>query len=139
MIDRLRELLPATVKVMSVADLAGVASNSQVTPAVHVIYGGFDVLESTSTKRGARVRQTWYAVPVVRNVASQIHGAGARDAASPIIDDVLDALMGWKPNDSFQALEAVKPPAPLFNQGLGYFPLAFTSVTAVGTQQPRTY
>jgi len=137
MVDRLVEMLPPEVRVFSAADLAGVLANSQVAPAVHVIFGGPRVLEVKHDRRSAKVMQIWYAVPVVRNVANQIDGKGARVSASAVIDQTLEVLMGWKASDAFSELKLETPPPPRWIKGLGYHPLAFSTNTAVGTTSPR--
>lgn len=132
MIDRLVQELPETVRVFSAADLASVPANAQVVPAVHVVYGGFEVTEVKNDRKSAKVRQTWYAVPVVRNVANQIDGKGARSVSSELVDLTFDALAGWKPGSAYFPLEPVTPPAPLWKKGLFYIPLAFKATTTIG-------
>lgn len=137
LVDRLRAELPDTVKVFSAAELSAVQANSQIAPAVHVIYGGFKV-DSTSTDRAtAKITQTWYVVPVVRNVASQIDGAGARKEASAHIDLTLQALLGWQFDRSQAPLELIDPPPSRWIRGLGYHPLAFRTSRSIGAPRAR--
>lgn len=137
LVERLTAQLPSTVRVFSASDLASVPTNSQVAPAVQIIYGGYRVVELKNDKRSAKVKQTWYVVPVVRNVAGQIDGRGARTSASDLIDQTLDALMGWRPSDAFTFLELASSVPPRWIKGLGYHPLAFETNTAAGTSLPR--
>jgi len=140
-VARLAELAPAGVLVQSVADIAGTTVASQVTPAIQVFYGGYRVLQTRSNKSQASIEQTWYAVAVVRHAGAQLSGAAARQAAGPLIDLCLSALMGWSPGPPWQAMELTNAPAPKWLPGgLGYHPVGFKTVMPVsaGHQQGAT-
>ncbi|MEN8196871.1 MAG: hypothetical protein ABFS30_10225, partial [Pseudomonadota bacterium] len=69
---------------------------------------------------------------VTGNVRST-SGSDARQDAGPIMDSVLSALMGWKPSPVHGELQLQTPPAPIFSNGFGYFPIDFqTRMTITG-------
>ncbi len=118
----------AGLKVLSAADLAGVAEGAQHTPAVHVIYMGDQVPGGDAVDEGNYhlIRQRWMAVVAVRNARSQRTGQAARDAAGPILSRVIQVLSGWRPGQGLGPLRRVSAPAPAFTPGgFAYFPLQF--------------
>lgn len=130
-VARLRERLPGHVHVLSAADLAGVAEGSQPTPAVHVVYQGYRVIESRPDGRAARLQQTWLAVVAVRNVRDAAAGSAARGDAGQIAESVIAAMMGWKPDAINKPLTLTSAPAAGFRAGHLYLPLAFVAETDV--------
>ncbi|MEW6446327.1 MAG: DUF1834 domain-containing protein [Pseudomonadota bacterium] len=130
-IARLRERLPGHVHVLSAADLAGVAEGSQPTPAVHVVYQGYRVIESRPDGRAARLQQTWLVVVAVRNVRDASAGSAARSDAGLLADGVIAALMGWKLDAVNKPLKLTNAPAAGFRAGFLYVPLAFEAETDV--------
>jgi len=124
LVERLKATLPSGVQVLNAADLAGVAEGSQPTPAVHVVYGGYRVVETNSGF--STIEQTWYAVVTVRNVRDVKSGAGARDEAAGLLDAVYAALAAYKPPNA-RPLALTNAPKPQTTAGFMYFPLAFNS------------
>lgn len=117
--------LTPKVAVLVGADLAGVTEESQVTPAVHVVYQGYRVLESRSDGRAARMEQTWLVTTAVRNVRHLRTGAAARVDAGLIALRVAQALMGFKPASADKPLRLADAPSAGFSGGYQYTPLAF--------------
>ena len=66
-VARLKEQLPG-VHVLTAADLAATKEESQLVPAVHVIWNGFRLLESRADGKASRLDHTWLVVSAVRNV-----------------------------------------------------------------------
>lgn len=111
------------VHVLTAADLADVKESAQKTPAVHLIYGGYRVAEDLGT--AWRLAHTWYAVVVVRNVATQRTGKAARQNAGPLVAQVVGALVGANPTGAVRALTLLSPPPASYNAGHQYIPSAF--------------
>ena len=129
--ERLRDVLPAEVHVLSAADLAAVAGDHQPTPAVHVLYMGYQVAD-TRTGAAAVVDQQWLTVVVTRNVADIEQGFHARQEAGPLAALVMDALyryrlrMDGKPFGA-APLRMSNAPTPGFEDGRFYLPLAWSA------------
>ena len=115
------------VHVMAAADLAGVTEATQPTPAVHVIYQGYRVVESQSSGRVARIEQTWLATVATRNLKDLRTGSAARAHAGLIAARVVGALMGFKPAAVAKPLRLAEGPGAGFSDGHAYFPLAFVA------------
>lgn len=124
--EQLADLSPK-VHVLSSADLAGVTEATQPTPAVHVVYQGYRVVESRSDARGARLEQTWLATVATRNVRDLRTGIAARVDAGQIAARVAGALMGFKPTPASKPLRLVDAPAAGYSDGFAYMPLAFVA------------
>ncbi len=126
-VGRLEASLGAQVRaVFSAADLAGVAEQAQITPAVHVVYDGDRLGDEAGRHRAQQVYQRWLVIVAVRNAKGQATGKGARESAGPIISAVLAALQGWQPSPDHQPLRRIDAPRPVFSPGgFAYFPLAF--------------
>lgn len=114
----------AGVRVLSAADLAGVAEEAQVTPAIHVIYAGDRIVESDQYGT-ARVAQQWLVVVAVRNARSQRRGEAARSDAGPIAQQVLATMKGWEPGSRWSYARRVAAPKPVFSAGFLYVPFQF--------------
>lgn len=126
LVERLESRLEARVKaVLRARDLAGVAEQRQVTPAVYVIYQGHRPTEQRGDGAVQRVAQQWMVVTAVRNVRAVREGQGVREEAGPIVAAVLGALLGWRPSDDYSPLHLVAGPAAGWTAGYGYVPLVF--------------
>lgn len=131
LVERLKAKLPAGVHVLTGADLDGVSEGSQPTPAVHVVYQGYRVIETRPDGRAARVEQVWLAVVAVRNVRDARTGAAARADAGALGDGVISALMGWQPVGTSSPLKLAQAPRAGYSAGHFYLPMAFTTETTV--------
>jgi len=125
--DRLRERLDGSVHVLTAPALDAIASGTQPTPAVYVLYAGGSVSESRQDGLAARIAQQWMVLVAVRNVAQIASGAPARADAGTIADAVLAALMGWQPPGTSQPLRLSALPDPGFIAGLQWVPLTFST------------
>lgn len=128
LVQRLTDVAPAGVQVLTAADLAGTAESAQHCPAWQVIYGGYRVLESASGGAHQAVEQRWLVVTAVRNLRSQITGAAGRQEAGELVNVALYALLGWSPGLPFDRLKLATGGAPSFRKGgYAYYPLLFTT------------
>lgn len=128
--DRLTEQLAdmtPVVKVLTSKDLAGVTEDQQITPAVHVIYKGYRMVEGRTDGNTARVEQTWLAVVATRNAKTQRTGTAARADAGLIARRVLSALMAFKPDGCSKPLRLTDAPDGGGTSGFAYLPLGFTA------------
>jgi hypothetical protein len=117
------------VHVLTEADLAGVKEAAQHVPAVHVVWGGYRVLEASAAGTRARLEQTWLVVAAVRNLADVRSGSAARQEAGELLARAGQALMGLKPPCSAQPLRLAAAPRSWASKGYVYVPLAFTTET----------
>lgn len=110
------------VHVLTTSDLQDVAEKAQLTPAVHLVYGGSRVVEDQRVC--LRLEHTWYAVAAVRNVAVARSGQAARRDAGRLVVRVMGALMGASVQGATSALKLVTPPKPRYVGGFQYIPSA---------------
>ncbi|ACL71489.1 conserved hypothetical protein [Thioalkalivibrio sulfidiphilus HL-EbGr7] len=133
---RLKAHLPAGVHVLTAADLAGVEERAQVTPAVHLIYRGYRPTQDQGQGKIQEIEQIWWTVVAVRSARDIKGGSGTREQAGPIIDAVLEALMGWRPIEGYLPLKLAPSAAPAYRAGFAYHPLGWTTrTTKRGAQQ----
>lgn len=108
------------------ADLAVVAEEMQVTPALYVVYDGFAVL--AADEYSATLAHRWFVVLAVASAVTQRESAPRNQEAGPFMGDALAALHGYTPPDCKSALVPVTPPRPYYSgPKFAYFPLAFTT------------
>lgn len=132
LIDRLKAAcLSVSGNVFAAADLAAVKEAGQVTPALHVVLHHYRKLDDDYGS-GTLWRETWLVVACVKNVRQHVGAAAIRNAAAPLLAEVMAALDGWRCPGSVGLVRAIDPPGPLVTDGFGYFPLAFAvnTVTA---------
>lgn len=127
-VARLVARLPADVPVLTSVDLDGVFEQAQRLPAVHVLYGGLQPLDTLPDT--TLVRVTWTAIVAVRN-ANTYDGGAARREAGPLIASVLRALQGLDLGPDWSPLDLAEGSPPLYDDGAAYFPLSFTTDGAV--------
>ena len=122
-IDRLNDQLSITV--LSSSDIAGVKEKEQITPAIHVLFGGHRPVKSARKALDITYQQTWIVVVAVRNVSRINSGQKAREDAGPIMHDVLSALQGWRPSKSHQPLKPISSIREGYSNGFLYYPCGF--------------
>lgn len=115
------------VHVLTAAELADVQESKQLTPAVHVVYGGYRIAEDIGT--AWRLEHTWYAVTAVRNVAQVKSGAAGRQDAGVIATAVALALADAKVAGAAEPLTLITPPGPSHSAPYTYLPTAVRAVT----------
>lgn len=131
-VDRLTDRLGSLVrKVYTAAEVAQIEEDSQLVPSVAVVYNGYAPVPSTNGSQGKvqSIDKSWLVVVSVRNANATRTHAGARAAASPIIDGVLSALLGWRPPiEGEMPLQIDDAPGAAFTDpGFAYYPLAFNN------------
>lgn len=118
------------VHVLTAAELAQVEESRQPTPALHLTWQGFRVLESRADGAAAALEHTWLLVASVRNVRDIKCGSPARAEAGALIALGGPALMGFKPSLAASPIRlASGSPAAGFASGYMYLPLALTVTT----------
>jgi len=133
LVARLKEALadqrPA-VHVLTAAQLAGIEEQKQLTPAVHVIHGGFRVRQARSDGRLAQLEHTWLVVASVKSAREIRSGSAAREQAGRLAARAGAALMGLRaPPITAGPLILTSAPGANYHDGFLYLPLAFTAVT----------
>lgn len=123
----------AGLRVLSAPDLDGMQAASQPVPAVHLVFGGFERMETE--QRLVDIVETWLTVVVVRNARAAHRGADTRADAGSILDAVFAALNGWQPA-GYRPLQATLPPRGGYDAGFGYFPLAWRVRRMAGVPCP---
>lgn len=130
---KLRAGLP-DVQVMTAADLASVTEDRQPTPALHVVYQNYRVLEIRADGRAASIEQSWLVVAVAKDVRDMRSGSASRLAAGELAEQALPHLMGWHPPEAVGPLLLSTPPKPAYSNGITYLPLAFTVKTTIANR-----
>lgn len=115
------------VHVLTSADIADVKETAQKTPAVHVIYGGYMVVEDLVT--AWRLQHKWYVVAAVKNVATTRSGQAARQDAGLLATRVTGALAGAAIAGATRPLALVTPPPARYSAGHQYIPSALMAET----------
>lgn len=128
-VARLKEALAGVkpaVHLLTAADLAKVKEENQPTPAVHVVWNGFRVLQAREDGAAARLDHTWLVVAAVRNVRTLQSGQDARAAAGELAARAGAALMGYRPPNVAGPMRlAPAPGSGISPAGFMYLPLAF--------------
>lgn len=128
-VDRLKEALAGlkpAVHVLTARDLSQVKEENQPTPAIHVVWNGFKVLEARADGAAARLDHTWLVVAAVRNVRTLKSGEDARTAAGDLAARAGAALMGYRPPNVAGPMRlAPAPGSGISPAGFMYLPLAF--------------
>jgi phage gp37-like protein len=130
LVARLKECLADQVPpvyVLTSSELADVAEEKQLTPAVHVMYQGYRPVETRSDGAISRVQQTWLAVVATRNTRNLVSGGDARQEAGALAGLVSGALMGFNPASAAKPLMLAAAPSAEYSGGHQYLPLAFTT------------
>lgn len=139
-VDRLKERIQVGLGLVEMvyghSDYADVPEVNMVTPSLAVIYTGYN--PSGRIDPAGAIQSITLGWTIVVNVASALQsdrGDGVRVEASPIIDAVLEQLLGFRPLKKFQPMKLEPAPgAAVSDAGFGYYPLAFsTTATYRGT------
>lgn len=128
-VARIKAQVPGLRDVLTAAEAADVQSTRQRTPAAHVLFAGYEPIKQN--QGAAQIRTTWAVVVAVKNTRAPIAGDEARDEAGPFMASIIAALIGWKPAEGHSALQVQAGAPPFYDNGYGYFPLAFTTETTI--------
>lgn len=118
--------------VLAEAEVERIEERSQVAPAVWVLLNGYQPVGDVGVGAVTTFELNWQIVVAVRSGYGMGSSEGVRLEAAPIVDVVLDALLGWKPSKDFAHMRAEQSPGPGYSDaGFGYFPHNFTTRTTV--------
>jgi hypothetical protein len=129
-VDRLKAQLTGA-EIQGAPNFETVEEWSCNPPAVFVVPGGDLIDEQQGRGRENIVRQRWLAICVARNLRNGAMGDAARKDCGALVAKVLAALQGWQPEPTdgpakaYTPLERVTGDAPVFLNGMFWFPLAF--------------
>ncbi len=123
--DRLAAAVPGLAGVHGAVSLGVEDVGWKRLPAAFVVSDGHKVIEVTAHGRTARIASRWLVVVAVRNVQQAAQGEAARADAADLARACMQSLMGWQPAPGYQSLQPVNPPAPVYQDGLLLYPLAF--------------
>lgn len=119
--QRLLSILDSSLLIQRGASIQGMPR--QYNHAIYVIPNEIEINEQ---RRGqVAVTETVFVVTVIRQAASQLTGTDARLEAGPILVSIVNALLGWIPDEGCEYLRLKNAPSPEFDAGLGFYPLAF--------------
>lgn len=121
------EGMSPAVHVLTAGELADVQESKQLTPAVHLVYGGYRIDQDVGC--AWRLEHTWYAVAVVRNLAQVKSGAAGRQDAGAIATTVALALADARVEGAAEPLKLLTPPGPSHSAPFTYLPTAVRAVT----------
>lgn len=121
------EGMSPAVHVLTAGELADVQESKQLTPAVHLVYGGYRIDQDVGS--AWRLEHTWYAVAVVRNLAQVKSGAAGRQDAGAIATAVALALADARVEGAAEPLKLITPPGPSHSAPFTYLPTAIRAVT----------
>lgn len=124
LIERLTARVSASVRPLwAVADIE---RTPLPTPAVLVSYAGGSPVQSRPDARAVRLEVRWLITAVVRNVANASQST-AGQAIGPLVEEIIEAVMGWQPEGTSRPLTLSALPAPGFGSGYLWVPLEFSS------------
>ena len=137
LIQRLKDAaIPGVRMVYSSAELAKVDEKMQITPALHVLFHGDNVLEGQGkqAEKGKKqaVSQQWMVVVAVNNATQTNPATEMNKQAGQIISQVLTQLAGWRPDQDHGELHRINGPGPDRRAGFAYYPLVFKSTVVTG-------
>ena len=97
---------------------------AQKLDAIIVIPNGIRVDEQRH--RQAAITEEVVVVAAVRNASTQLTGEASQEEAGPVLNLIVESLLGWIPGDPYSYLTmAASSPPPDHESGYGYYPLAF--------------
>lgn len=92
--------------------------------AIIVIPNGVRVDEQRH--RQAAITEEVVIVAAIRDASTQLTGEASQEAAGPVLNLIVESLLGWIPGDPYSYLTlAASSPPPDHESGYGYYPLAF--------------
>lgn len=124
--DRIKDQVPALKRVLPAWDLASVVEQSQVVPAVFVIYDGEDVVDQVPNGKKVLEDQRFIVVLAIRNASDTLGGSGAAEDAKAIRASIYAALSGWVPGPEHRPLTRAQANyRPHYTPGFAYLPTIF--------------
>ncbi|MEO5377702.1 MAG: hypothetical protein H7832_07975 [Magnetococcus sp. DMHC-6] len=130
-IARLTTALGTSVaRVAGVRDLAAAKGLPHHHPAVHLLLDSANPVRTVGRGRTILVEQRWVLLVLVKSVQGVLSGEGAREAAGPLISQVIQSMAGWKPEgDRFMPFqwERSNYMVEYAAGGFIFFPLLFST------------
>lgn len=127
-LERLSTRVPAAMAVVSQPDMDAIATDAHPRPCLHVLWDGYEPLESLHNG-SARVQQRWTVVVDVRDAAGPSQVA---QYAGEMADAVMSALLGWRPATGLHVMQiASSSEGPKIGESYCLLPLTFTTALAV--------
>lgn len=131
-VDRLTDKLGTTVKkVYTAAEFNDVPDDSQFTPSVAVIYGGYSPTQTGGGSAGKvqEIEVTWLLVVAVRSALNTRTRQGTREDSAPIVQACIESLIGWRPPiaGEMPLKLTAAPEAQRNDAGVAFYPIAFTN------------
>lgn len=98
-------------------ELSEVLEKSQVTPALHLVFYGDNLPDTSNGGALIHIKQTWLIVLAIKNTQKDV---------GQLLTKVIKSLAGKKVGEMgvWQRINA--PIRPSFHKGFSYYPLAFT-------------
>lgn len=113
-------------RIYTAAEIAQTEEQSQLTPNLALMYNGYRTGEQLGLGQIQELTFEFLVIVTVRNAYNTATHDGARDEASPLIDAVMAALLGYRPVQGMGTLRLADAPAAAFSEaGFGYYPVAF--------------
>ena len=123
--QRLRDMLPPEVHVLSSADAPQALQGTAPMPHVLLYFAGERVVQLAQSGKHSRDAQSWAVVIGVRNVRNSKNGMDAMQEAGELAALVDQALMGWKADMASKPLMKTTPPRPSYSAGVFFYPRVF--------------
>lgn len=123
MVQKAVKGLKPAVHVLTASDLSMVQEQAQLTPAIHVIYGGYYIADDLRVSW--QLAHTWYVVAADRNVAAIVSGQPARRSAGSLLAMVTGRLAGEPVQGAIGPLQLISPPPAQYRNGFQYIASAF--------------
>lgn len=135
---RIRDLVRDIQRVDELADLLdqlnaenGLGNlTSGKMPAAFVGYDGDAPGDVAGDGIGHVRQQSWMVVLAVASARRQDTGAGVLRSAGPLLTQLIRALSGYAP-EGFLPLIPQPAPRPGYRDGVGFFPLSFSTAVAI--------
>lgn len=128
-IERLTALATDAEAVYSTGDVATIALEDMLTPCLYVLYAGDAIQGGDSSRAGSgatqMVAQHWLVVVTVKFELSGEQAAASMAQAGQLIGQVIEALSGWKPGESYRPMRSAGVGEPNLLPGYAEFPMLF--------------
>lgn len=116
-------------RIRHIASLPAMADQSQPAPAIYIVPARISVAdENVATSPIFRESAI---IAVATRYVNQTGGEGARQAASPLMSQVIALLAGWQPTSDYTPLRFETPVEQQYILGFGYYPLQVYSLYEV--------
>lgn len=114
------EKVDGVVKTYSTADISEMEERAQKTPAVHVIYGGYEMASSSNNFVMNRISQDWHVVLAVKL-------KDRKQKPGQLISNIMERLKDTV--SDLGVLAQVSPKLkPSVSDGFAYYPMTFQIV-----------